>query len=184
MRKLESLLKTADAVIYEDYNKGVITQDTTQYISKFRKKGVFVSVDPKLKNFELFKGASLIKPNRKEASAMIGQTLTDGEVASAARKILRDYRLDAVVLTLGEKGMALQEKSGAYSEFPSVARNVFDVTGAGDTVISCITACVAAGASNKEAVYLANQAAGIVVGEVGAACVTLDQIREAATAKE
>lgn len=182
---LLSLVKSADAVIYEDYNKGVITAGTAGFIGRFRRNGAFVSVDPKLKNFHLFKGASLIKPNKKEATQMMGRPLaSEKDVSLAASRMLKTYGLNAVVITLGEKGMALHEKSGDHTHFPSMARQVFDVTGAGDTVISCITACAAAGATLKEAVYLANQAAGIVVGEVGAASVTVEQIKEAATAKK
>jgi D-beta-D-heptose 7-phosphate kinase/D-beta-D-heptose 1-phosphate adenosyltransferase len=178
LKKISDSLKTADAVIFEDYNKGVLTQKLTQEaIGICKKKKLINTVDPKQKNFHFFDGATLIKPNKKEAGQMVLPAVEKTEdVFKAAKQILNEYHLEAVLITLGESGMALYEKTGEFTSLPSVARKVYDVTGAGDTVISTLTTFLAAGADFKEAAYLANQAAGIVVGEIGAATVTLDQI--------
>lgn len=178
IKKINKIAGKVDGVIYEDYNKGVLTGKLTkESLRLFRKNKVFSAVDPKQKNLSYFRGASLIKPNQKEASLMVNASLdSDSAVNSAAKKILGNYKLDAVLLTLGERGMALYEKE--LTRYPSVARKVFDVTGAGDTVISIFTALMAAGATLKEAAFLANQAAGIVVGEVGTVAVSLAQIKK------
>jgi D-glycero-beta-D-manno-heptose-7-phosphate kinase len=180
LEKIAQLAGSVDAVIFEDYNKGVITHALAQKsIALFKRKKIFIGVDPKQKNFHYYKGATLVKPNRKEAAQMVKRPLDNtGEILWAAKKIRRDLRLSAVLVTLGERGMALYEKSGCFTEFPSAARKVYDVTGAGDTVISVLCAFAAAGAGMQEASFLANQAAGLVVAEVGAASVTLDMIRD------
>lgn len=178
---INKLCNKTDAVIFEDYNKGLITRRIAeQSIISFKKKNIFVAVDPKQKNFNFYKGSSLIKPNRKEAVEIVKFPLDNRtDVLNACRKILKQYNLESVLITLGEQGMALYEKTGEFSEFPSVARKVYDVTGAGDTVISTLSALIAAGATYKEASFLANQAAGIVVGEIGTATVTLENLKGA-----
>jgi len=144
-----------------------------------RKKKCFVAVDPKQKNFQYFQGASLIKPNQKEAVHMVNHAIKKKEdILKASKEIIGNLKLDAVLITLGGKGMALYQKGSQFDVFPPVARKVFDVTGAGDTVISTLTALFAAGAKLQEAAFLANQAASIVVAEVGAAAPNLRDLKK------
>ena len=179
LARINAVAEKADGVIIEDYNKGVITSRLMKgCIKTFNKNKVFVAVDPKQKNLHYFKGVSLIKPNIKEAAQMVNSNLKNkDEILAAAKKILKQYKLQGVLITLGEDGMALYESNNDFTVFPSAARKVFDVTGAGDTVISSLVTFVAAGASFKEASYLANQAAGIVVGEVGTATIGMNALR-------
>jgi D-beta-D-heptose 7-phosphate kinase/D-beta-D-heptose 1-phosphate adenosyltransferase len=173
--------KSVQGIIIEDYNKGVCTRTLCrQSIGYGKERDIPVTVDPKQKNFEYFKGATVLKPNKKEAVQLVNHPMeTEQDIKKAVRNIRQFLKLEAVLITLGEKGMVLYEKNMDLSEFPSVARKVFDVSGAGDTVISSLTAFICAGASFKEAAYLANQAAGIVIGEVGTSAVSLKQIKEA-----
>jgi D-glycero-beta-D-manno-heptose-7-phosphate kinase len=162
-------IKSLDAIIIEDYNKGVIVKSLIHEIIDIAKRnGLIITVDPKFSNFFEYKRVTVFKPNRKETEEALGIRLHDQGSVDQAAKTLVD-RLDAenVLLTLGEQGMTLVERGGAAVHVPTMARKVADVSGAGDTVISTLTMALAAGASVREASMLANFAGGIVCGEVG-----------------
>jgi rfaE bifunctional protein kinase chain/domain len=166
---LRKNIDTFDAIIFEDYNKGVITKElideVTELAATYKKP---VTVDPKFDNFFEFKNVQVFKPNRKEAEEAIGQKIRDDEALLDAMKIMMDkLSCENVLITRGEKGMALLEQSGELTLINTRARNVADVSGAGDTVISTLTMSLVAGASPKEAAVISNYAAGIVCEEVG-----------------
>jgi rfaE bifunctional protein kinase chain/domain len=166
--------KGVDAILFSDYAKGVLTQPVVSKLVELGKsQNSVLSVDPKPQNINLFKGCSIITPNQGEAQAATGIMMdSDAHVEEAGRKLLKDLECQAVLITRGEHGMSLFVASSPTVHIPTRAREVFDVTGAGDTVISTLTLALAAGAPYAEAAYLANAAAGIVVGEIGVAAVT------------
>ncbi len=177
-------LKKADAVIICDYGKGVITQQLLNEIKALcRARGVWLSLDPKPYHLNL-SGLSLITPNRKEAFelAKIPDTtrnsnpLADKNLMAVAECLHRELRPAVLLITLGELGMLLCERDKKPFHIPTVAREVFDVSGAGDTVIATFTLAIAAGASSLEAAIISNHAAGIVVGKIGTATVTPDEL--------
>jgi D-beta-D-heptose 7-phosphate kinase/D-beta-D-heptose 1-phosphate adenosyltransferase len=175
---LKKLMKKASGIVVSDYCKGCVTPMLLkEIISASRANGLFVSVDPKIKHASSYEGASLITPNRKEAEELTGIRIdNEDDVKKAGWKLQKELNLDASLITMSEEGMALFEKSGVYSKIPTMASEVFDVTGAGDTVISAFTAFSAGGATLKEAAYLSNCAAGIVIREMGTAVTDTKQI--------
>jgi len=186
---IRSAIPNHDAVIISDYKKGVVSSELVREVLKHsRPKNVFVSVDPKVSHFYCYKNVSLITPNVMEASVASGIEIKDEKsLVNAGRALCKKISCDAVLITRGEYGMSLFEKDkGSTSaevlpkvvHIPTVAKNVYDVTGAGDTVIATFTIAYAAGASMKEAAVISNHAAGIVVGEVGTAVVKIDQLRK------
>ena len=168
-------VREADAVILEDYGKGIITPPLILSILQAARRGrKIVSVDPKQEHFSYYKGVTVITPNRQEADAMVAALqgrVSDPQLHAVGKRLLKRLACRAVLITLGEDGMCLCEKSGAMTHIPTVAQEVFDVSGAGDTVIAALTLSLAAGATMVEAARLANVAAGIVVGKVGVAVV-------------
>jgi rfaE bifunctional protein kinase chain/domain len=168
-----------DAVIISDYKKGVVSSELVRVVvGQSRPKKIFVSVDPKVGHFHCYKNVSLITPNVAEASIASGIEIKDDKsLFAAGRALLRKMSCDAVLITRGEQGMSLFRKDKVV-HIPTVAKNVYDVTGAGDTVISAFTLAYTAGASLEESAVIANHAAGIVVGEVGTAVVTIEQLRK------
>lgn len=182
---IKSVSISHDAVIVSDYKKGMVSRDLIKGIlgrAKLGKsgtrKGLFVAVDPKIGHFDLYKGVSLITPNIMEASSGSRTEIRDeNTLLLAGRTLMRKLGCAAVLITRGEQGMSLFEKRGV-THIPTVARKVYDVTGAGDTVISAFTLAHACGASMEEAAIIANHAAGVVVGEVGTAVASPDQIIE------
>jgi D-beta-D-heptose 7-phosphate kinase/D-beta-D-heptose 1-phosphate adenosyltransferase len=168
-----------DAVIISDYKKGVISSElVTEVLKHSKPKNIFVSVDPKVRHFHCYKNVSLITPNIMEASVASGIEIKDEKsLVNAGRALCKKISCDAILITRGEYGMSLFEKD-KVTHIPTVAKNVYDVTGAGDTVIATFTIAYAAGASMEEAAVIANHAAGIVVGEVGTAVVKIDQLRK------
>jgi len=166
-----------DAVIISDYKKGVISSELVREILKHaRPRHIFVSVDPKIGHFHCYKNVSLITPNVMEASVASGIEIRDEKsLLHAGRTLLKKMACDAVLITRGEYGMSLFKKDKVV-HISTVAKNVYDVTGAGDTVIATFTMAYAAGASMEESAVIANHAAGIVVGEVGTAVVKPDQL--------
>jgi D-beta-D-heptose 7-phosphate kinase/D-beta-D-heptose 1-phosphate adenosyltransferase len=146
------------------------------------RKGIFVAVDPKQPDFSFYRGCTVITPNKGEAQAALGgrELSTDLDVWEAGKDLLRVTRSKAVLITRGEEGMTLVERGrDACFHVPAFARQVFDVTGAGDTVIGTLAACLAAGSSMREAAVLANVAASVVVGEVGTAPITAEKLLRA-----
>ena len=174
-----------DVVIIEDYGKGVIEETFVKKVirlAKQRRKPVLV--DPKEKNFSFYSGATLVTPNRKEAfqGADHLRIAHDENVHKAGKALVKKMKCDSVLITLGEDGMVLFEKNGRVTEIPTAAREVFDVSGAGDTVISVLALSLAAGAKIKDAAVLSNLAAGIVVGKLGTATVSPEELTQAVLA--
>lgn len=173
---IEEAVKAHDAVIVSDYKKGVVTRQTIQRILDSARRR-FVAVDPKVGHFHLYKGASLITPNLKEAAEGSGVEITDEGTLVKAGKALMRKAGKSVLLTRGEDGMSLFEE-GRVSHIPTLAKHVYDVTGAGDTVIATYAMAQAAGAQTVDSAVIANHAAGIVVAEVGTATATQAQLRQ------
>ncbi|MEX2181694.1 MAG: bifunctional ADP-heptose synthase [Gemmatimonadaceae bacterium] len=169
----------ADALILEDYNKGVLVPAVIERaIAAALKKKIPVVVDPKYRNFFAFQGATIFKPNRRELEAALGAAV-DLDHPAALPAVLARLGAAHLLLTLSEHGMALIDRSGAIHRIPTTAREVFDVVGAGDTVTAYLAVMLAAGATPLEAAVVANYAAGVEVGKAGAATVTPDEIVEA-----
>ena len=186
LRFVRQRIKTTDAVVIEDYGKGVIepalVKEIVRLARKFKKP---VLVDPKEKNFSYYAGVTALTPNLKEAHA----GFENGRVSprshsleEVGRGLLKKLKCEAVLITLGEDGMALFEKSGKVTTIPTAAREVYDVSGAGDTVIAIFGLALAAGAKIGEAAILSNFAAGIVVGKLGTATVTPEELAKAVEA--
>lgn len=169
LRLITKELPSLSAIIIEDYNKGVVTRGLIpRIIAAGRSQGIPVTVDPKSNNFFEYRNVSVFKPNRKETEEALGTKLSDQEsIESAGRQLLEALAADNILLTLGERGMSLFESGGRTTHVPTKARNVADVSGAGDTVISTLTMALAAGATIREAAALSNFAGGIVCSEVG-----------------
>lgn len=167
------LLDGCDAVLLSDYGKGVLGLALAQaLIRRARATGKVAAADPKPANIDWFAGCSMVTPNQSEASAASGVAVRDDASAEAAGAVLlKKLGCAAVLVTRGEQGMTLVESDGAVVHIPTLAQRVFDVTGAGDTVIATLTLALAAGMPAPGACRLANAAAGIVVGEVGVAVV-------------
>lgn len=174
----DSLLPEVDAVILSDYGKGAL-QHVDQLIAAARAAGKPVLVDPKGGDFSLYRGATLITPNFNEFEAVVGSCKDEQALVERGSALAHDCNLDALLVTRGEHGMTLLRDGHDELHFPTQAREVFDVTGAGDTVISVLAATLGAGGSIPEATELANLAAGIVVGKLGTACVSPSELRRA-----
>ena len=163
---------SADAVVLEDYNKGVLLHAVIrEAIDAARARGVPVIVDPKYRNFFEFRGATVFKPNRRELESALGAAV-DLTRPEALPAVLERLGTENMLVTLGEHGMALVGADGEVNSLPTVARHVYDVVGAGDTVTAYLATLLASGASVGEAAAIANIAAGIEVGKLGAATVT------------
>lgn len=176
LHRLKQSVKQADAVLLEDYNKGVLTPDMiSQGIALARRRGVPTVVDPKYKHFFDYKGATVFKPNRRELEAALGATV-DLEHADALPAVMAKLEVDNLLLTLGPQGMALLDHNGAITRMPTQAREVYDVSGAGDTVTAWVGTALAAGGTVLEAAELANYAAGIEVGKAGVAVVSPEEV--------
>ncbi|MDX9715313.1 MAG: D-glycero-beta-D-manno-heptose-7-phosphate kinase [Dissulfurispiraceae bacterium] len=180
---LKYALPLHDAVIVSDYAKGVISGQLMKSIVKYAKQnGTFVAVDPKVGHFHFYKNVSLITPNLTEASQGSGIEVKDEKsLLNAGRTLLNRLKCGAVLITRGEDGMSLFQRKTSDKDLdvvhiPTVAKKVFDVTGAGDTVVAAFTLAHAAGASLKSSAVIANHAAGIVVGQVGTAAATPEEL--------
>ena len=170
-----SRLNEFDVVILSDYGKGGLG-DIREMIHAARKKNVPLVIDPKGDDYTPYKGATLITPNRKEFERVAGRYQDEGELVEKARGLVERLELEAILVTRGEEGMSLISRSGNVVHMPAHAREVFDVTGAGDTVIATIAAAYAAGGEPADALHLANIAAGIVVGKLGSATAAPEEI--------
>lgn len=182
LRRLEELsreiMRQSHGVILSDYSKGVLTAGLIQaLVARAEECGKFLAVDPKTRNFALYQRAAIITPNQKEAEEASGVEIFDEASLVHAGRTLRELTSSKhLLITRGEAGMTLFEDQQHF-HIPTVAQEVFDVTGAGDTVIATLTLAVAAGASVGEAAILANHAAGVVVGKLGTASATVEEIR-------
>ena len=169
-----------DGIVISDYGKGLLTRNLIQTIIKRAKKSKkFVMVDPKVKNFFFYKGATVITPNTQEASEASRTSYTDqSSVEEMGKKLLKRLSCKALVITQGEKGMTIFERHQKPYRVPTVAKEVYDVTGAGDTVIGTMALALGTGprVNVKDAASLANYAAGVVVGKVGTAIVNREEL--------
>jgi len=169
----------ADALVLEDYNKGVLVAGLIEeVIAHARRRGIPVVVDPKYRNFFAYRGATVFKPNRRELEAALGAAV-DLDHPEALPAVLARLDVEQLLLTLGERGMVLAGRDGSLHRIAATAREVYDVVGAGDTVTAYLAAMLAAGASAREAAEVANLAAGVEVGKLGAASVSADEVRQA-----
>ncbi|NME36266.1 D-glycero-beta-D-manno-heptose-7-phosphate kinase [Fusobacterium sp. FSA-380-WT-3A] len=175
LEKFSQALDNIDGIILSDYDKGVLTPKVSKEIIKMaRKKGKIVVVDPKPSNVENYIGASSMTPNRKEAELCLGKPKkkTIDEIGTEIREKIK---LENLLMTRSEEGVSLYEED-KVTNIPTFAKEVYDVTGAGDTVISVYTLAKAAGATWEEAAKIANTAAGVVVGKIGTSTVTVEEI--------
>jgi D-beta-D-heptose 7-phosphate kinase/D-beta-D-heptose 1-phosphate adenosyltransferase len=184
---MEAALDQANAVIVGDYGKGVVTQKLLDALRRScSKRRVWLSLDPKPAHALNLKGLSLLTPNRREAFQLAGLTdstrsphpMEDRQLLKAADHLIQQLCPAVLLITLGELGMLLCLKGQAPIHFETVARQVFDVSGAGDTVIASFTMAMVAGASPAEAAVFSNHAAGVVVGKIGTATVAPNELRQ------
>lgn len=172
-------VESADAVVLQDYNKGVLVPRViAQAIESARSAGIPVVVDPKYRNFFAYRGATIFKPNRRELESALGAEV-DLEHPQALPATFERLGVEHLLLTLGEEGMALLSADGEIGRIPTTAREVYDVVGAGDTVTAYLAVILAAGGSPAEAAVIANFAAGVEVGKLGAATVRTAEVLEA-----
>ena len=186
LASIDRMIGPMDAVVVGDYGKGLVTQELLDGLkARCRAAGRWLSVDPKPVHRLDLRGISLLTPNRKEAFALAGvadttrpvEPLKDTALLEVIRKLLAEMSPAVLLITLGELGLLLCQKEQAPLHIPTVAREVFDVSGAGDTVIATFTLAICAGASPVEAALLANHAAGVVVGKRGTATVSAPELQ-------
>ncbi len=169
-------LADADALLLEDYNKGALAPGLIASVMEVaRRRGIPVVVDPKYRQFFEYAGATVFKPNRRELESALGASV-DLQNRNAMPQVLTRLKVDNLLVTLGAEGMLLVTKDGKSLRIPSIAREVFDVSGAGDTVTAWLGTALAAGASLAEAAQLANYAAGVEVGKPGVSTVTPEEV--------
>jgi rfaE bifunctional protein kinase chain/domain len=176
---VSKMRKHIHAIVVSDYAKGVISPRLMKGLRDLvAGSGIVLGVDPKKNNFEHYKGIDVITPNHHEASTFSGIAITDDEtLVRAGKQILRHLKCRSVLITQGKDGMTLFERKGEPVHIPTVARKVFDVTGAGDTVISTFCLGLAAGMDLKSAAVISNFAAGLVVGEIGTSAVKAEELK-------
>jgi len=186
VEKVTELMDNAQAIAISDYAKGLLSVPVlSTVISRARQRQIPVVVDPKGRDYSKYSGASLITPNRREAAEACNLDDTGKEVvAIAGERLLLDYGFDAVLITEGEEGMTLFRKDSEPVHLHATAREVYDVTGAGDTVLATMAASLAAGSNLPDAARLANVAAGIAVEKVGTSIVTADMLRSLQTPRD
>lgn len=174
LKKLENNIFNYDAVILSDYMKGTLSKPQP-LINFFRKKLIPVIIDPKGKSFTKYKNASILTPNFKEFEMVVGKCKNEEDIAKKAKRLIKNINLNAVLITRSEKGLSLVTKSKVLN-IPTFAKEVFDVTGAGDTIVSVLAASMSIGNSLVDSSILANTAAGIVVGKFGTAYASNNEI--------
>jgi rfaE bifunctional protein kinase chain/domain len=172
-------IKNLDAIAISDYAKGTVTQKICEEIGKYAfKNKILLIVDPKPKHKEFYRNVSLITPNKKEAEEMTGINLkTEEDIENAGKKLVEEMKCN-VLITTGENGMSLFEKNKKPVHLPTVAQEVYDVSGAGDTVTATMSLALSSGASFEESAVLANYAAGIKVGKVGTYPVSFEELEK------
>jgi rfaE bifunctional protein kinase chain/domain len=179
---MEKNLDELDAIVVADYGKGVISASLMKGLRKLIQsaagESIKIAVDPKTGNFEYYHGVDVITPNHHEAGIFCRFEIVDEEtLMRAGKQMLKELNCRSVLITQGKEGMTLFENGGEVVHIPTVAKNVFDVTGAGDTVISTFSLALASGLDLKSAAVLSNYAAGIVVGEVGTSTVSAEELK-------
>ncbi len=177
-RRIAAALPCAEAVLISDYGKGAISRHLLEiWLPRFRRRKLPVCVDPKETHFHRYERVTVLTPNLKEASFAAGSPIRDaGTLEEAGRRLLRSLRAENLLITRGEEGMSLFRSRRRTLHIPSVAREVYDVTGAGDTVVSALAVGLAAGLPIEEATRVANHAAGLVVRELGTATASVPEI--------
>ena len=175
LERFEKLVGSADVVILSDYGKGALGQ-VTLMIEQARAQNKVILVDPKGEDYEKYRGATVLTPNRSELRQVIGQWTSEEDLTRRAQDLRRSLNLQALLLTRSEEGMSLFTEQGV-SHVKAQAREVFDVSGAGDTVIATLAVALAAGWPIEKAMALANRAGGIVVGKLGTATVTSEELQ-------
>jgi rfaE bifunctional protein kinase chain/domain len=176
IRSASEALADADALLLEDYNKGALAPALiAEVMAVARRRGIPVVVDPKYRQFFAYAGATVFKPNRRELESALGAA-ADLQNRNAIPEVLARLKVDNLLVTLGADGMLLVMKDGSSLRIPSIARQVFDVSGAGDTVTAWLGTALAAGASLVEAAQLANYAAGVEVGKPGVSTVSPEEV--------
>lgn len=178
LNKLAQNIQDYGALILSDYGKGTL-ESVQEMIQIARKANVPVLIDPKGTNFERYRGATLLTPNMSEFEAVVGHCKDDDEIVAKGLKMIADFDLTALLVTRSEKGMTLIRPNQAPYHLPTQAKEVYDVTGAGDTVISVLATAIADGRPFEEACYLANAAAGVVVGKLGTSTVSPVELENA-----
>jgi D-beta-D-heptose 7-phosphate kinase/D-beta-D-heptose 1-phosphate adenosyltransferase len=176
LNAFKKALAETDLVILSDYSKGTL-QKPKQFIDLARAANIPVLVDPKGTDFGVYHGATLLTPNLKEFEAVVGPCKTEKDIIQKAQVLLKDHDISALLLTRGERGMTLLQRNQDEMHLPARAREVFDVTGAGDTVIAVLGSALAAGSTLPNAVVLASLAASLVVAKLGAATVTPPELQ-------
>jgi rfaE bifunctional protein kinase chain/domain len=172
------LVSDSDIVILSDYGKGGLTH-IADMVAIARQANVPVVIDPKGRDFSRYRGASMVTPNTKELEAAVREWQSDEELDALAFDLLRQLEVERLLLTRSEKGLSLYHRDGTVLHSQARAREVFDVTGAGDTVIAVVATALGAGATEEEALRIGNTAAGIVVGKLGTATSSLEELRHA-----
>lgn len=176
LAQFEANLASVNMVILSDYGKGVL-HDAQPYIQLAKRHAIPVLVDPKKPDFESYSGAYLITPNQKEFEAVVGVSENQAEMVAKAARVIESCDLQGMLITQGEHGMTLVMKGQQAEHFPAHAQEVYDVTGAGDTVIAALATGLASGLSMHDSVFLSCKAAAIVVGRVGTASVSIDDLQ-------
>jgi len=175
--RYEKLLAAHDVVIVSDYGKGGLAR-VQNMIQMARNAGIPLIIDPKGDDYSMYAGATLITPNRKEFQAVAGRFADTDELVKKAKAMVAELDLGGLLVTRSEEGMSLISKDGKAVHMKARAREVFDVTGAGDTVIAAVGSALALGSGPEDAIHLANVAAGIVVGKLGSATASPEEIRQ------
>ncbi|TNH04297.1 bifunctional D-glycero-beta-D-manno-heptose-7-phosphate kinase/D-glycero-beta-D-manno-heptose 1-phosphate adenylyltransferase HldE [Testudinibacter sp. TR-2022] len=178
LQKLQDSISQSGALVLSDYGKGTLNA-VQQMIEVAKQANVPVLIDPKGTDFERYRGATLLTPNLSEFEAVVGHCVDEQDIQQKGLQLIADYQLEALLVTRSEKGMTLLRPNAEPFHLPTEAKEVFDVTGAGDTVISVLATAIADGRSLEEACYLANVAAGIVVGKLGTSTVTPVELENA-----
>lgn len=178
-RRILDVIDSAQALVISDYGKGVVTLPLLErVIALCLQKGVFVAVDPKETRFLHYKKVSVITPNHHEAGFAAGRRIrTEDDLLAVGNDLLEKLEARSILITRGAQGMSLFQRGGGPTHIPTFARDVYDVTGAGDTVIAAFVSAVCAGADLIEAAIVSNAAAGYTVGQIGTATISRDQLR-------
>lgn len=174
LSEYESIINNVDVIVLSDYGKGGLDH-ITQMIGLARAKSIPILIDPKGNNYDRYKGATLITPNRAELAQVVGEWTSEEDLIERAQNLRQKLELEAILLTRSEEGMTLFTANGQTS-VPAQALEVYDVSGAGDTVIAVMASMIATGQSLEESMRIANRAGGIVVGKLGTATVSYDEL--------
>ncbi|MGQ9706505.1 MAG: D-glycero-beta-D-manno-heptose-7-phosphate kinase [bacterium] len=176
--RIEDLISSADSIIISDYGKGMITRDIIQFLLEHKGgRDIKIVVDPKVNHFDLYRSMTIITPNHREASSAIGFEIVDvNSMVKVGKKLLGKVDCENVLITWGEMGMVLFQRNNEPVFIPATARSVYDVTGAGDTVVAILALALASGADIEDASRIANFAGGIVVEKAGTSVVYKEEL--------